>query len=182
MWCPICGVEYRPGFTRCPDCDAGLATSPTGPVEPELIRKDEPRVTVFVGRPDEAETARELLRRGGVTSAIAPAASDATSGKLAAVVVRSADLERALEVGGRAEWEYRPIRRGDLADGHATPTSGDDAGETADGSDGALEYDGLLRGQEPTEEEIQWFFAIARFVLLVLAVVVALILVSRALT
>jgi len=33
MWCPVCGGEYRPGFTRCPDCDVALvAEAPTGPL------------------------------------------------------------------------------------------------------------------------------------------------------
>jgi hypothetical protein len=181
MWCPVCGVEYRPGFTKCPDCDAGLVTSRTGPVEPELVRKDEPRVTVFVGRPDEADAARDLLRRGGVASATAPAASDATPEKLAAVVVRSADLERALEIGGRAESEYRPIRRAGLeAEPVTTTARGVDAEETANGSDDVLDTPGAI--EKPTEQEIQWYFAIARFLLLVLAFVVALIAVSRALT
>lgn len=24
MFCPVCGIEYRPGFTRCNDCDVDL--------------------------------------------------------------------------------------------------------------------------------------------------------------
>jgi hypothetical protein len=33
MWCPVCGSEYQPGFTRCPDCDVALAAdAPTGPL------------------------------------------------------------------------------------------------------------------------------------------------------
>ncbi len=33
MWCPVCGSEYRPGFTWCPDCDVALvADAPTGPL------------------------------------------------------------------------------------------------------------------------------------------------------
>jgi hypothetical protein len=27
MFCPQCKVEYRPGFTRCSDCDVDLVTS-----------------------------------------------------------------------------------------------------------------------------------------------------------
>jgi len=33
MWCPVCGSEFRPGFSRCPDCDVALvAEAPTGPL------------------------------------------------------------------------------------------------------------------------------------------------------
>ena len=33
MWCPVCGSEYRTGFTRCPDCDVALVLdAPTGPL------------------------------------------------------------------------------------------------------------------------------------------------------
>lgn len=28
MFCPQCNVEYRPGFTRCADCDVGLVNEP----------------------------------------------------------------------------------------------------------------------------------------------------------
>ena len=30
MFCPVCGDEYRPGFTRCSDCDVDL-TDLAGP-------------------------------------------------------------------------------------------------------------------------------------------------------
>jgi len=29
--CPRCGAEYRPGFTRCSDCDVPLVESPARP-------------------------------------------------------------------------------------------------------------------------------------------------------
>jgi hypothetical protein len=179
MWCPICGVEYRPGFTRCSECDAGLVATPPETLDTDLVRNDEPRVTVFVGRPGEADAARSLLLDGGVPAAIAPAASDATRDELAAVVVRTADLERALEIGGAAEWETVPIRPGDsIADGEtASPADpGDVDGLHEDDEPAAAPPD------EPSEEEIAWYFAIARFLLWVLAAVVVLIVVSRALT
>jgi hypothetical protein len=177
MWCPICGVLYGTGLTSCPSCGAGLLASPPPPVDAELVRPDEPRVTVFVGRPDEAVAARDLLRRGGVASALAPSANDAIPEKLAAVVVRSEDLERALEIGGAEEWKHRLIDGGS-ADGPGSGTSTDETGE-------ALEEAGLEseeRDGDFTEHEVQWYFAIARFLLVVFGVVVALIVVSRALT
>lgn len=47
MFCPICKAEYRPGFTRCPDCDVDLieslgsitssAAAEDGPESPSLL-------------------------------------------------------------------------------------------------------------------------------------------------
>ena len=34
-YCPTCGAEYRPGFTRCPDCDVDLVDDPPKSAEPE---------------------------------------------------------------------------------------------------------------------------------------------------
>lgn len=34
MFCPNCGDEYRPGFTRCADCDVELTETPPAPAEP----------------------------------------------------------------------------------------------------------------------------------------------------
>jgi hypothetical protein len=33
MWCPVCGSEFQPGVTRCPDCDVALvADRPSEPL------------------------------------------------------------------------------------------------------------------------------------------------------
>jgi len=46
MFCPVCRLEYRPGFTKCSDCDAALVeklpgegdSTPSGPpVDPEAM-------------------------------------------------------------------------------------------------------------------------------------------------
>lgn len=34
MFCPVCGDEYRPGFTRCNDCDVDLTENP--PPAPDI--------------------------------------------------------------------------------------------------------------------------------------------------
>jgi hypothetical protein len=36
MFCPQCRVEYRPGFTRCTDCDVDLVTVLPQAEEPTL--------------------------------------------------------------------------------------------------------------------------------------------------
>lgn len=35
MFCPVCGSEYRPEFTRCAECDVDLAPDPPEPTEVE---------------------------------------------------------------------------------------------------------------------------------------------------
>jgi hypothetical protein len=50
MFCPLCKAEYRPGFTRCSDCDAGLVE-----VLP-LQEEDNSRVRQW-DRPDQAPPA-----------------------------------------------------------------------------------------------------------------------------
>lgn len=34
MWCPVCGDEFRPGFTRCTDCDTDLVEQRPLPAVP----------------------------------------------------------------------------------------------------------------------------------------------------
>lgn len=72
MFCPNCGVEYRPGFTHCNDCDVDLVD--------QLPAEDEPGE----GEPGESEAAAddslELLWRGtqgGVFNEISMALEDA---------------------------------------------------------------------------------------------------------
>ena len=33
MFCPVCGDEFRPGFTRCNDCDVELVENPPAGIE-----------------------------------------------------------------------------------------------------------------------------------------------------
>ncbi|HTQ12207.1 MAG TPA: DUF2007 domain-containing protein [Fimbriimonadaceae bacterium] len=33
MFCPVCGDEYRPGFSRCSDCDVELTEKAPGTIE-----------------------------------------------------------------------------------------------------------------------------------------------------
>jgi hypothetical protein len=68
MFCPNCGVEYRPGFTHCNDCDVDLVE--------ELPAEGEPAE----GEAEGEKEALELLWRGtqgGVFNAIAGALDEA---------------------------------------------------------------------------------------------------------
>jgi hypothetical protein len=49
MLCPKCRAEYRPGFTRCSDCDVELVEE-LPPVDPQ-----DPKLDIN-GRPDRAPT------------------------------------------------------------------------------------------------------------------------------
>lgn len=138
-----------------------------------VLRTDEPRARVFVGSPEEAETIKALLARNGVPSATGPAGASETGAESAAVIVRSSDVSRALEIGEKPEWEHTLLRPAE--------TESDDGASPAEELDDELPRPARTSG-EPTEDEIQWYFAIARFLLWVLAAVVALVLVSRALT
>jgi hypothetical protein len=66
MFCPNCGVEYRPGFTHCNDCDVDLVD--------ELPAHDEP------GEVEAVDDSVELLWRGtqgGVFNEISMALEEA---------------------------------------------------------------------------------------------------------
>src|SRR5215472_6328636 len=49
MFCPKCGVEYRPGFKHCTDCDVDLVAEPPKPQKKES--------------PDSAERGMQILWR-----------------------------------------------------------------------------------------------------------------------
>jgi MFS family permease len=42
-FCPNCGIEYRPGFARCSDCEQSLVDAP-----PALSRRRDPRSWLFL--------------------------------------------------------------------------------------------------------------------------------------
>ena len=42
MICPGCGAEYRPGFTRCADCDVPLVEAPPQLAKPPRAKKPKP--------------------------------------------------------------------------------------------------------------------------------------------
>jgi putative signal transducing protein len=50
MYCPNCRSEYRPGFTRCNDCDVGLVAELPPEQEPEFVDLVEVLSTADVGQ------------------------------------------------------------------------------------------------------------------------------------
>ena len=38
MFCPVCGDEYQPGYTRCADCGVALTDNPPGAIGDEVRR------------------------------------------------------------------------------------------------------------------------------------------------
>lgn len=81
MFCPKCGSEYRPGYTRCAPCGVDLVEDLEGALEagsrdPHRAAslawsEAEPRLSYcgFLSL-EEARQARELLRRSGIRSEI----------------------------------------------------------------------------------------------------------------
>jgi hypothetical protein len=79
-FCPACHCEYRPGFTRCTDCDIELvdslsednpelvdSLSEDNPVEPELGELELVDLGSFPD-PVEAQMIQELLEKNGIIS------------------------------------------------------------------------------------------------------------------
>jgi hypothetical protein len=72
-YCPECGAEYRPGFTRCYDCDVELVDRL--PVEDDSVEPEEgdaPRlVEVFAASHVEADLVRAALLGHGIPAVLA---------------------------------------------------------------------------------------------------------------
>jgi hypothetical protein len=68
MFCPNCGVEYRPGFKKCSDCGVDLvATLPTDAKAPGKSNDHEPPVAVWRGDdPVEFSAALAALEEAGI--------------------------------------------------------------------------------------------------------------------
>ena len=49
MFCPQCGAEYRPGFTRCSDCDVDLVATPPDAADSEAEVSDGDMEEVWKG-------------------------------------------------------------------------------------------------------------------------------------
>lgn len=49
MFCPRCKAEYRPGFTRCGDCDVKLVDRLAAEPEPTRVKSEEDPKVVYSG-------------------------------------------------------------------------------------------------------------------------------------
>ena len=108
-FCPACHCEYRPGFTRCADCDIELvsALSEDNPVEPE-IGEVEPEIgeleLVDLGTfpdPMEAQMIQELLEKNGIISILQSdfnAGAGTFTASPNALLVRKGDFLKAREL------------------------------------------------------------------------------------
>jgi membrane protease YdiL (CAAX protease family) len=64
-YCPKCASEYRPGFTRCEECDADLVPAmPSPPSDPDAALG--PWKTVFLGDPPKAAAVQGALESAGI--------------------------------------------------------------------------------------------------------------------
>jgi hypothetical protein len=109
MYCPECRVEYRPGFSRCSDCDAPLVSSL--PEEAEPVDIEAPAGDVVVFRSDrslEAEMVGGALEEAGIAYSIrtqlagglqlTPVETHWVPGQSRAVLVPTVAADRAREV------------------------------------------------------------------------------------
>ena len=71
MFCPECKAEYRPGFTRCTDCDLDLVEElPEDNVEYEFATEDNCEVVAVVSAPVEEGQIRSFLAAHDIPTAL----------------------------------------------------------------------------------------------------------------
>jgi hypothetical protein len=97
-FCPSCQSEYRPGFTRCKDCDVALVES-LPDAEPEEGINTAVELVELATFPDapEAEMICELLEENGIATVLRSDASVVSPllGFPATLLVSREDEERA---------------------------------------------------------------------------------------
>jgi hypothetical protein len=100
-FCPSCHCEYRPGFTRCSDCDVDLVESLSEEKyqEPDRGELELIEVGTFPD-PLQAQMIKELLEDNGIVSLLH---SDANAGASPGgipntLLVRAAELPKAREL------------------------------------------------------------------------------------
>ncbi len=64
MYCPVCGDEYQPGFTRCADCDVALTEKP--PEQPPPAPPFELVTVLETGDQSLVAVARSVLEGAGI--------------------------------------------------------------------------------------------------------------------
>ena len=95
-FCPNCQSEYRPGFTRCRDCDVDLVASLPQAEEGIKTAIELVDVATFLDLP-QAQMVRELLEENGIATILLSdaGAGISTFGFPCTLQVGSGDAERA---------------------------------------------------------------------------------------
>jgi hypothetical protein len=177
VWCPSCGAEYRPGFTRCPDCDVDLVDElpPEPEVEPERQHEQgfdvvSELVEAYSGSRIDTELIRSVLEGSGVPVALWGTGSSympETGAALSAVrvMVRPSDLERAREVidaAGVGDLDLDPSG-GTWEDPEYYEDADEDSQDALDaapGWDPAIHSTNVIAGEgqpEPFREFVPWY-------------------------
>jgi hypothetical protein len=157
MWCPSCGAEYRPGFTRCSDCDVALVDEL--PAETEEESESEPKlifagqslgadlVQAYSGSSIDSQMIRSVLEGSGIECTMWGTGSSylpetGAKGSALRVMVRPTDLERATEVIEAArEGDLDMEHEGDPADlGNDEPAATDWDDDLSEDSTGGPWY------------------------------------------
>ena len=102
LFCPRCHCEYRPGFTRCIDCDIELVESLLEGKSDEAERGELELVDLgSFPNPMEAQMIQELLENNGIVS-ILQSDFNAGAGPFTAspnaLLVKKADFQKAREL------------------------------------------------------------------------------------
>ena len=95
-FCPNCQSEYRPGFTRCRDCDVDLVAALPPAEEGIRTAIELVNVATFLDLP-QAQMVRELLEENGIATILLSdaGAGISTFGFPCTLQVGSGDAERA---------------------------------------------------------------------------------------
>ena len=134
MFCPLCKVEHREGFTRCLECDVDLVKELPAEQKPEY----ENLVAVFEGDSISAAMALTVIRSAGIESwtrdeevhSLFPSLG------LSQVLVREEDAKMAVKALDTPETDRRQAHNNshsssrhslDTSDAHKRCTSGDRA-------------------------------------------------------
>ena len=101
-FCPSCKCEYRPGFTRCSDCDIELVESLTeeNSGEPDRGELDLVELASFPD-PVQAQMIQELLEANGIVSIFQSdfnAGAGAFTASPNALLVRKTDFPKGREL------------------------------------------------------------------------------------
>lgn len=119
MYCPVCRVEYREGFSRCAACDVDLVSELPAEPEPEYVET----VTVFEGDADCAAVARARLEAAGIESWTTDEGVHGLFPSLGGtdVEVRVEDEKRALDALDASEGQEPVTQHGDRAFSKRSP-------------------------------------------------------------